>query len=75
VVTLGEGEPAAGPWRVEPLTGFAKLLIDAARAPNGRPVIVAFDGRSSSGESTLTSRLARPQIFWTWRYGCRRIWR
>jgi hypothetical protein len=56
-MVLGEGEPAAGPWRVERLTRFAELLVSAVGAPMGRPAIVALDGRSSSGKTTLAHRL------------------
>jgi hypothetical protein len=56
-MVLGEGEPAAGPWRVERLTQFAELLVSAVGAPMGRPAIVALDGRSSSGKTTLAHRL------------------
>lgn len=56
-MVLGEGEPAAGPWRVERLTQFAQLLVSAVGASLGRPGIVALDGRSSSGKTTLAHRL------------------
>jgi hypothetical protein len=56
-MVLGEGEPAAGPWRVERLTRFAQLLVDVVGASLGRPAIVALDGRSSSGKTTLAHRL------------------
>jgi len=59
MMTLGEGEPAAGPWTVESLDDFARQVIEAAGAPTGRPAIVAVDGRSSSGKTTLSGRLAR----------------
>jgi chloramphenicol 3-O-phosphotransferase len=52
-----DGEPAAGPWRVERLTHFAQLLVNAGGASIGRPPIVALDGRSSSGKTTLAHRL------------------
>ncbi len=58
VLELGTGEPAAGPWRVESLTGFARLLERAIPAPVGRPRVVALDGRSGSGKTTLARRLA-----------------
>lgn len=56
-MVLGEGEPAAGPWRVEHLTQFAHLLVSAVGASIGCPAIVALDGRSSSGKTTLAHRL------------------
>lgn len=57
-MTLGEGEPAAGPWRVERLTDFARLVLSVVGRPAGRPPIVALDGRSSSGKTSLAGRLA-----------------
>ncbi len=55
---LGEGEPAAGPWRVEPIAAFAARLLAAAGVHDGRPAVVAVDGRSSSGKTSLAARLA-----------------
>jgi hypothetical protein len=57
-MTLPDGEPAAGPWRVERLAEAARILAKATGSPIGRPTVVAIDGRSSSGKSTLASRLA-----------------
>ncbi len=53
----GPGEPVAGPWRVEPLAELVALTGAAAPRP-GRPVIVAVDGRSAGGKTTLAGRLA-----------------
>jgi hypothetical protein len=50
-------EPAAGPWRVVALPDFAASVRAAAGAPAGRPAIVAIDGRSSGGKTTLAGRL------------------
>jgi hypothetical protein len=47
---LYPGEPAAGPWRVVPAADVLRLL--------GGPRIVAVDGRSGGGKSTVASRLA-----------------
>jgi uridine kinase len=58
-VELGPGEPAAGPWRVVPLTEFARAVADAAGTPAGRPRIVAVDGRGGGGKTSLSERLAR----------------
>jgi hypothetical protein len=55
--TPGAGEPVAGPWRVESLAGLAGSLLAAAGTPPGRPPVVAVDGRSSSGKTTLARRL------------------
>jgi len=49
---LGNGELAAGPWRSERLTDFARLILKAGGAP-GRPPIAALDGRSASGKTSL----------------------
>lgn len=54
---LPPGEPAAGPWRVEPLARVVETLLDRAGPVRGRPVVVAVDGRSSSGKSTLARRV------------------
>jgi uridine kinase len=56
---LAEGEPAAGPWRVERFDAFVARLRATAGRPAGRPPIVAVDGRGSSGKSTLAARLGR----------------
>ncbi len=51
-------EPAAGPWRVEPIADVAGRLTGRPPAPDGRPVILAVDGRGSSGKTSLSRRLA-----------------
>ncbi|MDG4821703.1 hypothetical protein O7635_07535 [Asanoa sp. WMMD1127] len=56
---LGPGEPAAGPWRVEPLSAFAQSLVNLAGTPVGRPRLIAVDGRGGSGKTALAERLAR----------------
>lgn len=53
-----EGEPAAGPWQVLPLTDLARLLLGAG-SPVDRPAVVGVGGRSSSGKTTVAGRLAR----------------
>ena len=57
---LAPGEPEAGPWRAELLTTVAADLRQLGRdgGADRRPVIVAVDGRSSSGKTTLAGRLA-----------------
>ncbi len=47
---LYAGEPAAGPWRAVPLTEVLALL--------GRPRLLAVDGRSGGGKTTVAERLA-----------------
>ena len=56
-MTLGEGEPAAGPWQVVPLAQFVRMLGPRDGAPSGRPWILAVDGRSGSGKTTLAERI------------------
>jgi hypothetical protein len=56
---LGPGEPAAGPWRVEPLAAFARSLAEAAGTPVGRPRVIAVDGRGGGGKTALAGRLCR----------------
>jgi energy-coupling factor transporter ATP-binding protein EcfA2 len=56
-MVLGEGEPAAGPWQVVPLTQLARMLTPGGRADAGRPWILAVDGRSGSGKTTLAGRI------------------
>jgi hypothetical protein len=57
MTVLGVGEPAGGPWRVEAFRDFAETVMTAAAPPPGRPPIVAIDGRSASGKTTLARRL------------------
>ncbi len=47
---LYAGEPAAGPWRVVPAVEVLALL--------GRPRLLAVDGRSGGGKTTIAHRLA-----------------
>jgi len=56
-MTLGEGEPAAGPWQVVPLAQLVRMLCPRNGAPAGRPWVLAVDGRSGSGKTTLAERI------------------
>jgi hypothetical protein len=56
---LGPGEPAAGPWRIEPIDIFVRSLIETAGTPDGRPRIIAVDGRGGGGKTALADRLRR----------------
>ena len=56
-MTLAAEEPAAGPWRVAPLSELVAMLLDAGATHVGRPPIVAVDGRSGSGKTTLAERV------------------
>ena len=56
-MTLGEGEPAAGPWQVVPLAQLVRMLRPPDGVPSGRPWVLAVDGRSGSGKTTLADRI------------------
>ena len=58
-VHLQPEEPAAGPWRTVPLPDLVELVADAGGAPEGRPLVLAIDGRGASGKSTLAAALHR----------------
>jgi len=58
---LAAEEPEAGPWRAELLTTFIDTMIRRGRgdvAPS-RPVVLAVDGRSNAGKTTLAARIGR----------------
>ncbi len=48
-------EPSAAPWRARDLSEVAATLL--ADPPVGRPLVVAVDGRSAGGKSSLADRL------------------
>ncbi len=52
-------EPTAGPWMVVPIAELLEMLLSGPGVPVARRVVVAIDGRSSSGKTTLAHRLAR----------------
>ena len=56
---LGPGEPAAGPWRVEPIGVFARSVVEVAGCPVSRPRVIAVDGRGGGGKTALAGRLWR----------------
>jgi hypothetical protein len=56
---LGPGEPPAGPWQVMPTSDLVRFVFDADRARDGRPWILAVDGRSGSGKSTIANLFHR----------------
>ncbi len=56
-MSLPANEPAAHPWRVATLAELLEVIFDASEAPEGRPRVVAVDGRGASGKSTLAKRL------------------
>jgi hypothetical protein len=56
---LAPDEPEAGPWRTELLTVVATTVMQSGQGKGAghRPVVLAMDGRSSSGKTTLAGRL------------------
>ena len=56
---LASEEPEGGPWRAEPLAVFVEALVQFGQegAAAGRGAVLAVDGRSSSGKTTLAARL------------------
>jgi hypothetical protein len=54
----GPGEEWAGDWRPVALSELLDVALDRAD-PDGRPRILAIDGRSGNGKTTLTERLLR----------------
>ena len=56
---LAPEEPEAGPWRVELLSAVINAVIGRGpdRCSSGRPVVLAVDGRSNSGKTTLAARI------------------
>ena len=59
VLQLASEEPEGGPWRAEPVAVIVEALVQLGqgRAASGRGVVLAVDGRSSSGKTTLAARL------------------
>ena len=56
-ISLGPGEPEAGPWRVTPLVDLVRTLMIRPASPPSRPRIVAIDGRGAGGKTTLAERI------------------
>ena len=56
-MTLGEGEPEAGPWHVVSMAQLVRMLGPGEVAPPGRAWVMAVDGRSGSGKTTLAGRI------------------
>ena len=56
---LAQEEPEAGPWRAELLTAVIEALIwrGPGQIVSCRPVVLAVDGRSNAGKTTLAARI------------------
>ena len=56
---LAAGEPEAGPWRAERLAAVAATVMRSGygKGADRGPVVLAVDGRSSGGKTTLAARL------------------
>ncbi len=56
---LAAEEPEAGPWRAERFVAVAAAVMRSGHGGGAdrRPLILAVDGRSSSGKTTLAARL------------------
>jgi hypothetical protein len=56
---LAPDEPEAGPWHAQPLTVVTATVMQLGqdKGAGHRPVVLAVDGRSSSGKTTLAGRL------------------
>lgn len=52
------GEPVAGPWTALPLTELLADVRTALATPVDQPLILAVDGRSASGKTTIAKQLA-----------------
>lgn len=51
------GEPSAGPWQLEPVHLFVQRLTSGLSGLE-RPIIIAIDGRSASGKTTLATLIS-----------------
>jgi hypothetical protein len=56
---LAQEEPEAGPWRVELLSTVVNAVTRRGpdRSSSGRPAVLAVDGRSNNGKTTLAARI------------------
>ena len=57
-IELQPEEPAVTQWRVSATDDLVAHLLSLVGAPQGRPAIIAVDGRGGSGKTTLTTALA-----------------
>ena len=51
-------EPNFGPWQLEPVQAFVRRFTKVLGIP-ARPLVVAIDGRSASGKTTLAAVVGR----------------
>ncbi len=51
-------EPVASPWQARALADLIAEIQAATTPTAGRPLVLAIDGRSASGKSTIAARLA-----------------
>jgi hypothetical protein len=58
MIRTPRGEPVASPWQPRPLGEILEQLRAAVSPAPGSPTILAVDGRSASGKSTMAARLA-----------------
>lgn len=61
-VDLPDGEPGFGPWRARPVAGvlgdvLGDVLGHDVRAVRPTPLLLAVDGRSGSGKTTVARRI------------------
>lgn len=58
---LAPEEPEAGPWHAELLSTVVETMTrrGPGSATPGRPVVLAVDGRSNAGKTTLAARICR----------------
>ena len=56
---LAAEEPEAGPWRVALLSAVANAVTSRGpdRSSSGRPAVLAVDGRSNNGKTTVSARI------------------
>jgi hypothetical protein len=56
---LAKEEPEAGPWRAVQLSTLVNAVTRRVpgRVIDGRPVVLAIDGRSNNGKTTLAARI------------------
>ena len=56
-IQLQPEEPAVAQWRVSDTDDFVAHLLHLVGTPQGRPAIIAVDGRGGSGKTTLTQAI------------------